>query len=106
MNTSKTDKSLSGIFILLTIIIVFFSINSENFSFQNNERSVKELIEYLFTFYFDFILIGYIFICLQFAGYVELKYRQDFLITSLIFVLFTPLSILFLEKKNENEKLK
>ena len=33
--------------------------------------------------------------CLQIAGYLELKYRQDFLTVSIISILFTPFAIFF-----------
>lgn len=104
MNTQKTDKSLSGFLIVLTIAIIFYAMNSEGVLPKPNGKPLNETLEYLFTFYLDFILIGYVFICLQISGYLELKYKKDFLTMSIVCILFTPFSIFFIFKKEDKNE--
>ena len=50
----------------------------------------------------DFILIIYVFSCLQLAGVSEFKQRQDYLVVALISLIFTPIGLLFIkEEKND-----
>jgi hypothetical protein len=62
-------------------------------------KTLKDIILFLFDNYLDFILIGYVFICFQIAGYVELDYKQDFITVFIIKYIFTPLSIFFFLQK-------
>ena len=70
-----------------------------------NEDSItlKESIQNIFEYYFDFVIIFYVFLCLQIAGYLELKYRQDFLTVSIISILFTPFAIFFVYRNEESD---
>jgi len=104
MNTEKTDKNLSGILVLCTIGFILFAMGADGGFTVNDPRPLKEILLHMFNFYFDFILIGYVFICLQIAGYLELKHKQDFLTISIISILFTPLSIFFIYQENKNDE--
>ena len=101
MSTKIKDKTLSGILIVLTIIIMFYAMNSEGALPRHDGRPLNEIMMHLITFYFDFLLIGYVFICFQIAGYLELKYKQDFLTMSMICIFLTPLSVFFIFQKNK-----
>jgi len=54
--------------------------------------------------YLDFVLIAYVFICFQLAGFVELKYKKDFIMVSILSILLTPISILFILQNDNEEK--
>ena len=53
--------------------------------------------------YLDFVLIAYVFTCFQIAGFIELKYKQDFIMISLLSIFLTPLSLIFI-LQNEDGK--
>ena len=91
MSTEKTDKTLSGILILLTIGVVLFALNSFDAFPKPNGQPLNEIISNIITHYLDIVIIIYVFTCLQIAGYLELKHRQDFLTVAVVSVLFTPL---------------
>ena len=104
MNTESTDKTLSTILYLLTIMTILFGIMGMDNKLFSNDWMLKDLVYLLTEFYYDILIIGYIFICLQISGYVELKYRKDYLTVSILSVLLTPISLFFiLFEKNEDE---
>ena len=103
MSTEKTDKTLSGILILLTIGVILFALNSFDAFPKPNGQPLNEIISNIITHYLDIVIIIYVFTCLQIAGYLELKHRQDFLTVAVVSVLFTPLAVFFiLEKENDD----
>ena len=65
--------------------------------------TLKESILNVFKYYIDFVVIIYVFLCLQIAGYLELKHRQDFLTVSIISILFTPFAIFFVYRNEESD---
>ena len=65
--------------------------------------TVKEIILNIFESYLDIVIIAYVFLCLQIAGYLELKHRQDFLTVSIISILFTPFAIFFVYRNEESD---
>jgi|TARA_B110000902_G_scaffold247114_1_gene302856 hypothetical protein len=95
MKQAKADKKISSFFLVITLALFLYGISISGFVVATLNQSFVETFFYLFKFYLDFILILYVFICLQIAGYVELKYKQDYLMISIISILFTPLSIFF-----------
>ena len=103
MNLEQKDKTLSGIIILLTLAMVFYVFSYSGTSFDLEGRTIKDLISFIIEKYLDFAIIGYVFICFQLAGFVELKYKQDFITVSLLSILLTPFSILFI-LQNENDE--
>mgnify|MGYP001468483958 CR=1 FL=1 len=103
MNLEQKDKTLSGIIMLLTLAMVFYVFSYSGTSFDLEGRTIKDLISFIIEKYLDFAIIGYVFICFQLAGFVELKYKQDFIMVSLLSILLTPFSILFI-LQNENDE--
>jgi len=103
MKSNNTDKNLSGALLFLTLGFILYAIGSDGGFNANDPKSLKDILEYIFEFYLDFIVIGYVFICLQIAGYLELKHRQDYLTISIVSILFTPFSIFFIYKKQDDD---
>ena len=97
------DKNLSGILIFLTLGFILFIAGSDGGIINEDSMTLKESIQNIFEYYFDFVIIFYFFLCLQIAGYLELKYRQDFLTVSITGkawrahdgqeIMFTPLDL-------------
>ena len=96
MNTEQKDKFISVLFLLISVSLVIYGIGLAGFENPLTGSSFLKFLLNLSNQYFDFILIGYIFICLQIAGYYELKYQKDYLTMSIISILLTPLSLLFI----------
>ena len=103
MNLEQKDKTLSGIIMLLTLAMVFYVLSESGTSFDLRGKTIKDLASFIISKYLDFALIGYVFICFQLAGFVELKYKQDFIMASLLSIFLTPFSILFI-LQNENDE--
>tara|TARA_B100000900_G_scaffold154176_1_gene130930 strand:- start:5111 stop:5416 length:306 start_codon:yes stop_codon:yes gene_type:complete len=97
------DKNLSGTLILLTLGFILFTAGSDGGTITGGSMTLKESFLNIFKYYLDFVVITYVFLCLQIAGYLELKYRQDFLTVSIISILFTPLSIFFVYNNEESD---
>jgi hypothetical protein len=62
----------------------------------------KDMLFLLIESYADILIIGYLFICLQLSGYVELKYGKDYLLVSMLSIFLTPISLFFILSKKEN----
>ena len=104
MNTEQKDKFISVLFLLISVSLVIYGIGLAGFEnplpgsyFLNSPLNLSNQ-------YFDFILIGYVFICLQIAGYYELKYHKDYLTISIMCILLTPLSLLFIRSSDSSSK--
>jgi len=104
MNTEQIDKFISVSFLLISVSLVIYGIGLAGFENPLTGSSFLKFLLNLSNQYFDFILIGYIFICLQIAGYYELKYQKDYLTMSIISILLTPLSLLFIRPSEHNSK--
>lgn len=104
MINSKRDKTLSVLLLILSGIVMIYAVYS---GLDINSLRINQInLDFIFNLidsYFDLIIITYVFICLQIAGYFELKYKQNYLMVSLISVLLTPISLLFIHD-DENEK--
>ena len=105
MNTAYKDKTLSSILYLLSLMAIFYGLaESDNVSIFKNWL-FKDII-FLLIEYFDIIIIGYLFICLQLSGYVELKYGKDYLTVSMLSIFLSPISLFFIitdkEAKDES----
>lgn len=101
MKSVNKDKNLSGALILVTLLCIMYILGADGGLSLKYSMTIKELGTYIFQFYFDFIIIVYVFLCLQIAGYLELKHKQDFLTISIVSILFTPLSIFFVYKEKK-----
>tara|TARA_B100000085_G_C18285105_1_gene407832 strand:+ start:309 stop:614 length:306 start_codon:yes stop_codon:yes gene_type:complete len=97
------DKNLSGTLILLTLGFILFTAGSDGGAITKGSMTLKESFLNIFRYYLDFVVIIYVFLCLQIAGYLELKHRQDFLTISIISILFTPLAIFFVYHNEESD---
>ena len=98
MKKNNLDITISSSIILVTLALVLFGLSESGFVVDTLNSSFKESVFFLLNDYLDFILIFYVFMCLQIAGYVELKYKKDYLLISMICILFTPFSIFFIIK--------
>tara|TARA_X000000950_G_scaffold134984_1_gene167953 strand:- start:1984 stop:2289 length:306 start_codon:yes stop_codon:yes gene_type:complete len=97
------DKNLSGTLIFLTLGFIFYTVGSDGGPIIEGSMTLKESIFNIFENYLDIVIIMYVFLCLQIAGYLELKYRQDFLTVSIISILFTPFAIFFVYRNDESD---
>jgi len=104
MNTEQKDKFISFLLLLISVSLVIYGIGLVGFEKYPSGGTFLKSILNLSNQYFDIILIGYIFICLQIAGYYELKYHKDYLTMSIISILLTPISLLFIRPSESNSK--
>lgn len=104
MNQDQKDKTLSSIIVLITLALVMYLISDSGALNIQGGRTLKELFSLMMAQYLDFVLIAYVFICFQLAGFVELKYKKDFIMVSILSILLTPISILFILQNDNEEK--
>ncbi len=104
MNQDQKDKTLSSIIVLITLALVMYLISDSGALNIQGGRTLKELFSLMIAQYLDFVLIAYVFICFQLAGFVELKYKNDFIMVSILSILLTPISILFILQNDNEEK--
>ena len=104
MNQDQKDKTLSSIIVLITLALVMYLISDSGALNIQGGRTLKELFSLMIAQYLDFVLIAYVFICFQLAGFVELKYKIDFIMVSILSILLTPISILFILQNDNEEK--
>ena len=102
MEKNYQDKVLSSAITLITILMLLYGISILEVSETN--FSINKLLFDLRRNYLDFITIGYIFICLQISGYVEIKHEQDYVTASIVCLLLTPLALIFIVKNKKNNK--
>ena len=102
MTSLDKDKNLSGMLILLTLGFILFIAGSDEDLVIEKSMTIKDSISHILKFYLDIVIISYIFICLQIAGYLELKHKQDFLTMSLISILLTPFATFFVYRNRNN----
>ena len=104
MNQDQKDKTLSSIIVLITLALVMYLISDSGALNIQGGRTLKDLFSLMIAQYLDFVLIAYVFICFQLAGFVELKYKKDFIMVSILSILLTPISILFILQNDNEEK--
>ena len=102
----NNDKKISLTILLISsfmIIIWVISIynNLEN-SFGIFSLNIESLLSWAKS-NTDIVFIIYIFFCLQFAGISEFKQKQDYLVVSLISIIFTPIGLLFIKNDSDND---
>ena len=102
MTSLDKDKNLSGMLILLTLGFILFIAGSDEDLVIEKSMTIKDSISHILKFYLDIVIISYIFICLQIAGYLELKHKQDFLTMSLVSILLTPFATFFVYRNKDN----
>ncbi len=103
MNLEQKDRTISGIILLLTLGMTFYVFSDSGGSINLDGKTIKDIISIMMNQYLDFVLIAYVFTCFQIAGFIELKYKQDFITISLLSIFLTPLSLIFI-LQNEDGK--
>ena len=103
MNLEQKDRTISGIILLLTLGMTFYVFSDLGGSINLDGKTIKDIISIMMNQYLDFVLIAYVFTCFQIAGFIELKYKQDFIMISLLSIFLTPLSLIFI-LQNEDGK--
>ena len=103
MNLEQKDRTISGIILLLTLGMIFYVFSDSGGSINLDGKTIKDIISIMMNQYLDFVLIAYVFTCFQIAGFIELKYKQDFIMISLLSIFLTPLSLIFI-LQNEDGK--
>ena len=102
---NSNDKLVSLIMLCVTVILLVLWIYNYYVDIEGyasiKDFNLKNLILWGRS-NTDFILIIYVFSCLQLAGVSEFKQRQDYLVVALISLIFTPIGLLFIkEEKND-----
>ena len=105
MNIASKDKTLSSILYLLSLMVILYGLAESDSASIFKNWLFKDIIFFLIESYFDIIIIGYLFICLQLSGYVELKYGKDYLTVSMLSIFLTPISLFFIitDKEGKDE---
>jgi len=100
------DRTISIVILLAAIIMIIWwivSISTDSAgSISLTEISLKNIVIWANNNR-DLLIIIYIFLCLQAAGLSEFKQGQDYLVVSLISLIFTPIGLLFIKNEKENE---
>ena len=104
MNQENKDKTLSSIVAFITIALVVYLVSQSGVIDVQEDKTLKDLFSMLIAQYLDFVIISYVFICFQLAGFIELKYKKDFMTVSILSILLTPISILFILQNEKNEE--
>ena len=99
MKTEQKDKIYSSILLLLSCGFILYKLNSLSFANPIPNGTILEYLMYAIDTYFDMLIIGYVFFCLQIAGYFGLKYKKDYITISLLTISLTPISLLFFRKE-------
>lgn len=102
----KQDKRISFVILLFSMVMIIWWIVSlsadSTGSISIVNISLKNIVEWAHN-NTDFLIILYIFLCLQAAGLSEFKQGQDYLVVALISLIFTPIGLLFI-KNDKNDK--
>ena len=104
MKQENKDKTLSSIVVLITLTLVVYLVSQSGIVDVQGGKTLKDLFSMLIAQYLDLVIIAYVFICFQLAGFIELKYKKDFMTVSILSILLTPISILFILQNEKNEE--
>ena len=104
MKQENKDKTLSGIVALITLTLVVYLVFQSGIADVQEGKTLKDLFSMLMAQYLDFVIISYVFFCFQLAGFIELKYKKDFMTVSILSILLTPISILFILQNEKNDE--
>ena len=104
MNQENKDKTLSSIVALITLTLLVYMVFQSGILDAQEGKTLKDLFSMLMAQYLDFVIILYAFLCFQLAGFIELKYKKDFMTVSILSILLTPISILFILKNEQNDE--
>ena len=104
MKQENKHKTLSIIVALITLTLVVYLVSQSGIVDVQGGKTLKDLFSIIMAQYLDFVIIAYVFICFQLAGFIELKYKKDFMTVSILSILLTPISILFILQNEKNEE--
>ena len=104
MKQENKDKTLSSIVALITLTLVVYLVFQSGIVDVQEGETLKDLFSMLMAQYLDFVIISYVFLWFQLAGFIELKYKKDFMTVSILSILLTPISILFILQSEKNDK--
>ena len=104
MNQENKDKTLSSIVVLITLTLLVYLLFQSGIVDAQEDKTLKDLFSMLMAQYLDFVIILYAFLCFQLAGFIELKYNKDFMTVSILSILLTPISILFILQNEQNDE--
>ena len=104
MKQENKDKTLRSIIALITLTLIVYLVSQSGIFDVQGGKTLKDLFSMLMAKYLDFVIIAYVFICFQLAGFIELKYKKDFMTVSILSILLTPISILFILQNEKNEE--
>ena len=101
---NSNDKLVSLIMLCVTVILLILWIYNYYVDIEGyasiKDFNLKNLVLWGRS-NTDFILIIYVFSCLQLAGISEFKQRQDYLVVALISLIFTPIGLLFIKEEKK-----
>ena len=104
----KQDKIISLVILSISIFLIILWIyglyNSSTSAIGHSGFSLKSIVSWA-NYNTDLIIIIYVFLSLQLAGFSEFKQGQDYLIVAFISLVFTPIGLLFI-KNEKNDKIK
>ena len=104
MKQENNDKTLSSIVALITLTLVVYLVLQSGIVDVQEGKTLKDMFSILMAQYLDFVIISYVFLCFQLAGFIELKYNKDFMRVSILSILLTPISILFILQNEKNDE--
>ena len=104
MKQENKDKTLSSIVALITIALVVYLVFQSGVVDVQEGKTLKDMFSMLMAQYLDFVIISYVFLCFQLSGFIELKYKKDFMTVSILSILLTPISILFILQSEKNDE--
>ena len=104
MKQENKDKTLSSIVALITLTLVVYLVFQSGIVDVKEGKTLKDMFSMLIAQYLDFVIISYVFLCFQLAGFIELKHKKDFMTVSILSILLTPISILFILQNEKNDE--
>ena len=104
MKQENKDKTLSSIVALITVALIVYLVFQSGIVDVQEGKTLKDMFSMLMAQYLDFVIISYVFLCFQLSGFIELKYKKDFMTVSILSILLTPISILFILQNEKNDE--
>ena len=104
MKQENKDKTLSSIVTLITIALIVYLVFQSGIFDVKEGKTLKDMFSIFMAEYLDFVIISYVFLCFQLAGFIELKYKKDFMTVSILSIILTPISILFILQNEKNDE--
>ena len=104
MKQENKDKTLSSIVSLITFSLFVYLVFQSGIVDIKEGKTLMDMFSILMAQYLDFVIILYVFLCFQLAGFIELKHKKDFMTVSILSILLTPISILLILQNENNDE--